>query len=182
MSARCVGVRVTERALFAGFGSVTPSAAIVAALVVVTAETTVTVMDSVAELPGAPAGSVPTVQIPVDELYVPRLGLADTKAVLAGSRSVTVTLLAVAGPLLVAVMVKVTGSPTDGVALLAVWATARSASVGGGVPTTMTCRPSARNARNTIWPKALRPPKRRSVTLEPSSGSPIWITMLPVGL
>src|SRR5438876_160154 len=77
--------------------------------------------------------TVPTVQMPVALLYDPWLGLADTKLSPAGSRSVICTLVAVLGPRSLAWMVKVIVSPTLGMALLTLLATARSACWGVSV-------------------------------------------------
>src|SRR4029077_20425470 len=75
----------------------------------------------------APLASVPTVQTPVPERYEPVLGVPETKVNPAGSRSVTCTPVALLGPLLVAVRVKVTLLPKLGVALSTVLVTAMSA-------------------------------------------------------
>src|SRR4051812_27135863 len=64
---------------------------------------------------------------------MPWLGLADTKVRPAGSGSVIRTPVAVLGPLLVRVTVKVMVSPTLGVASLTVFVTARSARCGVSV-------------------------------------------------
>src|SRR4030095_14419218 len=61
------------------------------------------------------------------------LGVAETNVSPAGSRSVTATLVAASGPLFVRVIVNVMVSPTLGVALLTVFATARSAPSGVSV-------------------------------------------------
>src|SRR4029077_20057471 len=74
--------------------------------------------------------TVPTVQIPVPLLYVPWLGVADTKVKPAGKRSVTCTLVAELGPRSLNCTVNVMVSPTLGVALLTVLVTARSACCG----------------------------------------------------
>ena len=58
---------------------------------------------------------------------VPALGAADTKVRPAGSESVTCTPVALLGPLLVAVTVKVTLEPKLGVALSTILVTAMSA-------------------------------------------------------
>ena len=63
-------------------------------------------------------------------MYVPWLGVAETNVRPAGSRSVTWTLVASFGPLLVRVTVKVIVSPTLGVGLLTVLVRARSACCG----------------------------------------------------
>ena len=66
--------------------------------------------------------------------HVPVEGVALTKVYPEGNSSLTDTPVAALGPLLVAVMVKVTLLPTLGVALLTVFVTARSAAaVGTGV-------------------------------------------------
>src|SRR5262249_38623276 len=76
---------------------------------------------------------VPALQIAVSGLYVPWLAVAETKVRLAGRMSVTRTLVAGSGPLLVSVMVNVIVSPTLSVALLTVLARATSACVGVSV-------------------------------------------------
>src|SRR5262249_27255043 len=58
--------------------------------------------------------TVPAAQTSVALLYVPWLGVADTKLSPAGSTSWTVTLVAGSGPLSVRVTVKVMVSPTLG--------------------------------------------------------------------
>src|SRR5581483_489919 len=73
--------------------------------------------------------TVPTVQRPVLLSYAPT-GVADTKLRPAGSGSLTTTLVAVLGPLLVSLRVKVMVSPTLGVGLLINLARARSAACG----------------------------------------------------
>src|SRR5262249_20874774 len=70
------------------------------------------------------------VQTPVVLLYVPWLGVADTKVSPAGKRSLTRTLVAGSGPRSDRVMVKVTVSPTLGVASLTNFVRARSACCG----------------------------------------------------
>src|SRR5437763_807563 len=87
----------------------------------------------IARVNGVAVVTVPTVQMPVADAYVPWLGLAVTKVNPAGSRSFTVTLVAESGPLLVRVIVKVMGSPTLGVLSLTVLASARSAFCGVSV-------------------------------------------------
>ena len=54
---------------------------------------------------GVPTTTVPTVHSPVAGSYVPWLGVAEVKLSPAGSRSLTWTLVAVLGPLLVRVTV-----------------------------------------------------------------------------
>src|SRR5438270_801672 len=81
----------------------------------------------------ASVSTLPTVQIPVPLAYVPWLGLAETKLSPAGSASLTCTLLAAFGPLLLKVTVKVIVSPTLGVALLTLLLSARSACCGVSV-------------------------------------------------
>ena len=82
---------------------------------------------------GAPGPTVPTSHTPVASSYVPWLGSAETKVSPAGNRSVTSTLVAASGPLLVRVTVKVIVSPTLGVASLTVLVSARSACWGVSV-------------------------------------------------
>ena len=77
---------------------------------------------SVAELP---AVSAPMFQTPPDQ--VPVLALELTRLKPDGRDSVTLTPVAFDGPALLAVMVKVTLSPTSGVALSTVLTMARSA-------------------------------------------------------
>src|SRR5438874_4229979 len=89
-------------ALFPRFGSISFSADFVAALVIVPVP--VTVANRVRVL-DAPLGRDPIVQTPVMLSYVPALGLADTKARPAGSRSVTSMPVASDGPPLKAVTV-----------------------------------------------------------------------------
>src|SRR5262249_58836736 len=60
----------------------------------------------------APTARVPTAHTPVAAVYVPRLGVADTKLRPAGRRSWTETPVAVFGPMFVRVTVNVTTSPT----------------------------------------------------------------------
>ena len=64
----------------------------------------------------SPEASVPIVQIPVAGSYVPRSAVASVSVSPAGKTSVTVTPDAASGPLLAAVITKLTESPT--VALL----------------------------------------------------------------
>ena len=73
-----------------------------------------------------PLARLPTVHVP--DAYVPVDGVALTSDNPAGSASATETACAVSGPLLLTVTVNVTLAPTDGVALLTVFVTARSAS------------------------------------------------------
>src|SRR5947208_2469026 len=80
-----------------------------------------------------PPASVPTLHTPVPLLYEPRLGVAVTNCRPVGSRSLTVTLVAVSGPRSLRVTVKVMVSPTLGVALLTVLLTCRSARCGDSV-------------------------------------------------
>src|SRR6266446_22370 len=75
----------------------------------------------------AKAVTVPTVHRPVPLLYVPWLGVAETKAKPAGRASCTVTLVAELGPASLSVMVNVIVSPTLGLVLLTVLARTRSA-------------------------------------------------------
>src|SRR5437764_1334736 len=77
--------------------------------------------------------TVPTLHAPVPAMYVPWLGVAETNVRPAGNRSWTTTFVAESGPLLVRVTVKVTVSPTLGVALLTVLLTATSARCGVSV-------------------------------------------------
>src|SRR5262245_50792179 len=86
-----------------------------------------TTFPSKARVGGADGVTVPTFQSPEALLYVPWLGTADTKATPAGSRSITWTLVATPGPWLIRVMENVTVSPTFGVGLSTVLASARSA-------------------------------------------------------
>ena len=79
---------------------------------------------------GTEVVTVPTFQRPVLIWYVPWLVSASTSDTPAGSRSVTWTLVASFGPLLLSVTVYVTVSPTFGVGLLTVLASARSACCG----------------------------------------------------
>src|SRR5262245_33327369 len=102
----------------------------VAVLVCAPGLATVAVMDRVWR---TPALTVPTAQVPVALVYVPWLGVADTKVSPAGSRSSTATLVAASGPLLVRVTVKVTVAPTLGVGLLTALLTWRSACCGVSV-------------------------------------------------
>src|SRR5262249_53792024 len=76
------------------------------------------------------AVTVPTVQTAVLALYVPWLGVALTSVKPTGSTSISVTLVALAGPELVSVIVKVMVSPTFGAALDTDLASARSATSG----------------------------------------------------
>src|SRR3954453_8670099 len=64
---------------------------------------------------------------------MPWLGVADMNVSPAGNRSLTATLVAESGPLLVRVTVKVMVSPTFGVGLLTVLLTSRSARCGVSV-------------------------------------------------
>src|SRR4051812_37483839 len=78
----------------------------------------------------APTGSAPIVQTPVAcEYVVVPDGVAERNVSPAGKPSVISTPVASAGPLFVAVTVKVTTSPTFGAALSTVFATAMSAGV-----------------------------------------------------
>src|SRR3954462_5737835 len=78
-------------------------------------------------------GRVPTLHRPVPLLYDPWLGVAVTKRSPLGSRSAIATLVAASGPLLLSVTVKVTVSPTLGVASLTDLLNARSACCGVSV-------------------------------------------------
>src|SRR6516164_7054001 len=96
----CCGVSVTPALLLPGLGSNWSAAVIVAVLVCGPELTTRAWMVRVS---GVAAGTMPTIHRPVVLLYVPRLGVADTKVRPPGSRSVTATLVAASGPLLVKV-------------------------------------------------------------------------------
>ena len=72
---------------------------------------TAAVMSSVAL---APSASAPTVHKPVASAYVPCDGAAETNASPDGNASVIATPVALLDPLLVAMIVKVTFSPTFG--------------------------------------------------------------------
>src|SRR5262245_54020042 len=93
----CCGVSVALAVLLPVLGSGWSLWLIVAVLVAVAALATVAVRVRVCGVPGL---TVPAVQTPVVLLYVPWLGLAETKVSPAGSRSVTCTPVAVDGPLL----------------------------------------------------------------------------------
>jgi hypothetical protein len=97
-----------------------------AVAVFVTGRCVVTVA-AIAAVAVAAFASPPMIQTPEPALYEPCDGDAETNAVPAGNGSVTATLLAVSGPLLVTVTVKVTLPPTGGVARFTVFVTARSA-------------------------------------------------------
>ena len=71
MSADCAGVTVAVAVLFAGFGSVTPTAVIEAVLTTGLVVLTVAVTCSVAVRPAPLPASVPTAHVPVAALYVP---------------------------------------------------------------------------------------------------------------
>src|SRR5207302_6925608 len=86
--------------LLPAFGSVSFSAVLVAVFVIDPVVVTVAVMVSVSE---APLATAPMFQTPVPLLYVPALGVADTKVNPAGSWSVTCTPVALDGPALVTV-------------------------------------------------------------------------------
>src|SRR5262245_52382364 len=94
--------------------------------------------------------TVPTFQIPVALLYVPWLGVAETKARPGGSRSVTWTFVAASGPLFTRVTVKVMVSPMLGVGLLTDLETARSACCGVSVTLAVLLAPIGSN-----WSAAL---------------------------
>src|SRR5437764_6321893 len=96
-------------ALFPRLGSTSFSADFVVALVIVPVP--VTVANSVRVL-DAPLDNGPIDQTPVALSYVPALGLADTKARPAGSRSVTSMPVASDGPELEAVTVWLPGRPS----------------------------------------------------------------------
>jgi hypothetical protein len=82
-------------------GSGVPLALTCAALVIAVLEVTVPTKSSV----NVPTGTVGMIQSPVLEVYVPRLGLLETKLKPAGSLSLTVTFCAALGPALVRVIV-----------------------------------------------------------------------------
>src|SRR5262252_6288398 len=98
----CCGVSVVLAWLLPGFGSNWSAAVIVAVFVWAEGLTTCARMVSVS---GVAAGTVPTLHRPVVLSYVPRLGVADTKARPPGSRSATRTLVAGSGPVLLRVTV-----------------------------------------------------------------------------
>src|SRR5262249_34392659 len=77
-----------------------------------------------------PLAMVATVHRPLTAAYVPLLAVALSSVSPEGSRSVTRTLLALAGLLLVRVIVNVTVSPTLGVSLLTVLLRDKSACCG----------------------------------------------------
>ena len=123
----CCGVSVALAVLLPGLGSNWSAAVMVAVLVCAAGPATVAVRVSVA---CAPLASAPTVQRPVAGSYVPWLGRNETRGSPAGSRSVTSTPVASAGPLSPSVTVKVTVSPTLGRGLLTLLLSARLAARG----------------------------------------------------
>ncbi len=84
----------------------------------------------IASVSGDPTATVPTSQCPVAGSYVPWLVVSDTNVRPEGRRSVTWAPVAGSGPLLPRETVKVTVSPTLGVGLSTVLASARSACCG----------------------------------------------------
>src|SRR5205823_4483798 len=82
---------------------------------------------------GATVVMVPALQTPVAEVYVPWLGVAETKVRPVGSRSVTCTFVAASGTALLSVIINVMVLPTLGAALETVLATARLACCGVSV-------------------------------------------------
>src|ERR1700687_4780919 len=122
MSADCP-VTVAEAELLPATGSTWSSALFVAVFVSGDVLLSVATMVSVALTPLA---SAPMVQTPAT-YDVPALGVAGTRARPTGSTSVTTTPVALLGPLLVAVMVKVTLEPRFGVAFVTVLVMAMSA-------------------------------------------------------
>src|ERR1700674_2013471 len=117
-------VTVAEAASLPGLGSGCASAGLGAVLKTGVVPVTVAMIDRVAL---AVLAMAPMSHNPVAALYVPALGVAETKVSPAGSWSVTCTPVALLGPLLVAVMVNVTFVFRFGVALLTVLAMAMSA-------------------------------------------------------
>ena len=127
-SADTAGVTEAEALLLPGLGS-----AVVALTVAVLVTFTPAEPDAVAVIVRvalAPLARVPIVQIPVLLLYS-AVGLADTKVSPDGRTSLTITLVAALGPLLVTFIVKTTFSPTVGVALLTILAMDKSAEAPG---------------------------------------------------
>src|SRR5262249_10059507 len=94
--------------------------------------------------------TVPTFQVPEALSELPWLGVAATKGSPAGRRACTRTPVASSGPRLARVTVKVTVSPTLGVALLTALARARSACWGVSVALAMLLPGSGSN-----WSAAL---------------------------
>ena len=101
-SATSCGVVETEALSFSGFGSTGALDWRLAVLVAGPSAVTRPVIDSVWV---AVAGMAPTVHRPLTESYVPCDAVADSKATLAGSTSLTVALVAALGPRLVTAIV-----------------------------------------------------------------------------
>src|ERR1700730_11425840 len=118
-------------------GSTWSSADLVAVLIELARPVTMATIESVALLPLAMA---PMVQIPVTESYVPTLATAETNVSSAGSTSETLTPVALLGPLLVAVTVKVTLLFRAGVGLSTDLVMAMSADTGFTVAMAESCR------------------------------------------
>src|SRR5262245_15425752 len=102
----------------------------VAVFVIALLPTTVATIASVTD---APLPMVPTLHSPVPAVYEPWLGVAVTNVSPAGRRSVTVTPVAVDGPVFVNVIVNVTLFPMIGIVALAFFARARLACCGVSV-------------------------------------------------
>ena len=106
----------------AEFGSALSAANTCAVLVI--GETRPVTVALIVRVGEAPLLTMPRFQIPEPAVYVPWVGVADTKVRPAGNWSITFTPVSVAGPLLVSVSVKVTLLP--GVVLLVVLVRLRS--------------------------------------------------------
>src|SRR5262249_4647271 len=109
----CWGVSVVLALLLAGLGSNWSAPLTTAVLVWASGLAT---RAWICRVCGAPGATVPTAQVPVAGSYPPWLGVADRKVKPPGSRSETRTPVAASGPALVRVTVKVTVSPTFGLA------------------------------------------------------------------
>lgn len=81
----------------------------------------------IVSVPPWPLASVPTVQIPEPDKYVPCVAENDTNVSPLGRTSFTITFVAVSGPLFCAWTVKTICDPTRGAWLLTLFVTTRSA-------------------------------------------------------
>src|SRR5690348_7465107 len=139
-SADGLALIIAEPALLPVFGSNWLPAVFVAVFVMLPGVSTVTVICSVALLPLFRA---PTVHTPVPCTYVPCDGSDETYSTPPGKASVIATPVALFGPLLVAVIVYVTFSPTFGDALSTLLLTAMSAEGLTGTVVVPVQRPAA---------------------------------------
>src|SRR3989344_2306655 len=118
---------------------------------------------------------LPTVQIPVDVAYVPVEGVTETKFSLESKISVTVTPVALSGPLFVTVIVYVTVSPTLAVDLSDVFSTERLAI---GVATKLKVAVQVLFEVIVTCPLALQSPDHPA-KVDPAEAVAVAVTIVP---